>query len=154
MLRVRTAGGIEEHRAQAVLDATGTWGVPQPAGRQRAPALGEREHAERIAYGMPDILGTHRARYAGKRVVVAGAGHSAAGNLLALAKLSESDPATRIVWTIRGRNFARIFGGGENDGLVARGARRPAAAARRGRAGWRCARTSAPRPSAGRRARS
>ena len=26
------------------------------------------------------------------------------------------------VWTIRGHNFARIFGGGENDGLAARGA--------------------------------
>ena len=30
--------------------------------------------------------------------------------------------STNIVWTIRGHNFARIFGGGENDGLAARGA--------------------------------
>jgi len=122
VLRVRTAGGIEEHRVQAVLDATGTWGTPNPLGANGLPAIGEREHAERISYGMPDILGEARERYAGKRVVVAGAGHSAAGNLLALAKLAEEVPATRIVWTIRGRNFARIFGGGENDGLVARGA--------------------------------
>ena len=122
VLRVRTTGGIEEHRAQAVLDATGTWGTPNPLGANGLPAIGEREHAGRIAYGMPDILGKERARYAGKRVAVAGAGHSAAGNLLALAKLAEADPATRIVWTIRGHNFARIFGGGENDGLVARGA--------------------------------
>src|SRR6185436_18269794 len=63
-----------------------------------------------------------RDRYAGKRVLVAGAGHSAAGNLLALAKLAEMVPGTNIVWTIRGHNFARIFGGGENDGLAARGA--------------------------------
>jgi hypothetical protein len=122
VLRVRTAGAIEEHRAWAVLDATGTWGTPNPLGANGLPALGEREHADRIAYGMPDILGAQRARYAGRRVVVAGAGHSAAGNLLALAKLAESDPGTRIVWTIRGHNFARIFGGGENDGLAARGA--------------------------------
>lgn len=122
VLRVRTPHGVEEHRAQAVLDATGTWGTPNPLGANGLAAIGEREHGGRIAYGMPDILGTRRARYAGKRVLVAGAGHSAAGNLLALAKLAEAEPGTRIVWTIRGDNFARIFGGGENDGLVARGA--------------------------------
>jgi hypothetical protein len=71
---------------------------------------------------MPDILGAERRRYAGKRVLVAGAGHSAAGSLLALAKLADEEAGTRIVWAIRGHNFARIFGGGENDGLAARGA--------------------------------
>jgi hypothetical protein len=55
-------------------------------------------------------------------VLVAGAGHCAAGNLLALAKLAGEALSTRIAWTIRGHNFARIFGGGENDGLPARGA--------------------------------
>lgn len=122
LIRVRTAQGVEEHRAWAVVDATGTWNMPNPLGAHGLPAIGEREHADRIAYGMPDILGAQRPRYAGRKVVVAGAGHSAAGNLLALAKLAESEPGTRIVWTIRGHNFARIFGGGENDGLVARGA--------------------------------
>ncbi|MCW5593467.1 MAG: NAD(P)-binding domain-containing protein [Burkholderiales bacterium] len=122
VLRVRTASGVREHRAWAVLDATGTWATPNPLGANGLPALGEREHADRIAYGMPDILGAQRARYAGRRVVVAGAGHSAAGNLLALAKLAQTEPGTRIVWTIRGHDFARIFGGGENDGLAARGA--------------------------------
>ncbi|MBX3717629.1 MAG: NAD(P)-binding protein, partial [Burkholderiales bacterium] len=47
VLRVRTAGGIEEHRAQAVLDATGTWGTPNPLGANGLPAIGEREHAGR-----------------------------------------------------------------------------------------------------------
>jgi len=122
LIRVRTAQGVEEHRAWAVVDATGTWNTPNPLGAHGLPAIGEREHADRIAYGMPDILDAQRPRYAGRKVVVAGAGHSAAGNLLALAKLAESEPGTRIVWTIRGHNFARIFGGGENDGLAARGA--------------------------------
>jgi hypothetical protein len=122
VLRVRSAGGVEEHRAWAVLDASGTWGTPNPLGANGLPALGERENAAHISYGMPDILGALRPRFAGRRVLVAGAGHSAAGNLLALAKLAQSDPRTQIVWTIRGRNFARIFGGGENDGLAARGA--------------------------------
>jgi thioredoxin reductase len=111
-----------EHRAWAVIDATGTWAKPNPLGANGLPAIGELEAGDYFAYGMPDILGRARERYAGKRVLVAGAGHSAAGNLLALAKLAEAAPGTEIVWTIRGHNFARIFGGGENDGLPARGA--------------------------------
>ena len=122
VIRVGTPEGTREIRAWAVIDASGTWTKPNPLGANGLPAIGEPEAAAHFAYGMPDILGTQRARYAGKRVLVAGAGHSAAGNLLSLAKLAELAPGTRIVWTIRGHNFARIFGGGENDGLAARGA--------------------------------
>jgi hypothetical protein len=122
VIRCDTPDGPREIRAWAVLDASGSWGKPNPLGANGLPAAGENEAAARIAYGMPDILGRERARYAGKRVLVAGAGHSAAGDLLALAKLADDSPATQIVWTIRGHNFARIFGGGENDGLAARGA--------------------------------
>ena len=122
VIRVRTAKGLEEIKAWAVIDASGTWGSPNPLGANGLPAIGEIEAGERFAYGMPDILGRDRARYAGKRVLVAGAGHSAAGNLLGLAKLAEEAPGTQILWAIRGHNFARIFGGGENDGLAARGA--------------------------------
>jgi len=121
-IRCATPSGPREFHADAVIDASGSWGKPNPLGANGLPALGEAEHSSRIAYGMPDILGRDRARYAGKRVLVAGAGHSAAGNLLALAKLAEEVPGTQLVWTIRGHNFARIFGGGENDGLPARGA--------------------------------
>ena len=122
VIRCDTPQGAREFRAWGVLDASGNWSLPNPLGANGLPALGERENAARFAYGMPDILGRQRARYAGMRVLVAGAGHSAAGNLLALAKLAEEVPGTRILWTIRGHNFARIFGGGENDGLAARGA--------------------------------
>jgi thioredoxin reductase len=122
VIRCSTPEGVKEVRAWAVLDASGNWGKPNPLGANGLPALGEEENADRILYGMPDILGKWRSRYAGKRVLVAGAGHSAAGNLLSLAKLADEAPGTRIVWTIRGHNFARIFGGGENDGLAARGA--------------------------------
>jgi hypothetical protein len=111
-----------EFKAWAVIDASGTWGTPNPIGANGLPAIGEAQASARIAYGMPDVLEAHRKRYAGKRVLVAGAGHSAAGSLLALAKLAAESPGTRIVWTIRGHNFARIFGGGENDALAARGA--------------------------------
>ena len=122
VIRAATPDGLKEFKAWAVLDASGTWGKPNPMGANGLPAIGEDEASARIVYGMPDILGTQRARYAGKRVLVAGAGHSAAGSLLALAKLAEQEQGTQIVWTIRGHNFARIFGGGENDGLAARGA--------------------------------
>ncbi|HUQ29084.1 MAG TPA: FAD-dependent oxidoreductase [Usitatibacter sp.] len=122
VLRCETPRGTQEFRAWAVIDASGTWGTPNPLGANGLPAIGEFEARDRIAYGMPDVLGRLRARYAGKRVVVAGAGHSAAGSLLAMAKLAAEVPGTQIVWTIRGHNFARIFGGGENDGLAARGA--------------------------------
>lgn len=122
VIRADTPEGAREFRAWAVIDATGTWAQPNPLGANGLPAIGELESAARIAYGMPDVLGTMRKRYAGKRVLVAGAGHSAAGGLLALAKLAEEEKGTRIAWTIRGHNFARIFGGGESDGLSARGA--------------------------------
>jgi hypothetical protein len=122
VIRFDTPQGSGEAKAWAVLDATGNWTQPNPLGANGLPALGERALAERIAYGMPDILGRERSRYAGKRVLVAGAGHSAAGNLLGLAQLALEVPGTTLVWTIRGSNFKQVFGGGDNDGLPARGA--------------------------------
>jgi hypothetical protein len=85
------------------------------------PALGERALAKQISYGMPDILERDRERFANRRILVAGSGHSAAGNLIALAELAELAPATQIVWAIRGDNWKRILGGGNADGLPARG---------------------------------
>ena len=113
--------GERDYLASAVIDATGTWSQPNPLGADGLPAEGEAALRGRIAYGMPDILGTARERYAGRRVLVAGAGHSAAGSLLALATLAEQVPGTRLVWAIRGRQSAKLFGGGEADGLQARG---------------------------------
>ena len=52
------------------------------------PPSARTEAADRIAYGMPDVLGKDRARYAGKTVAVLGAGHSAIGTLTDLAKLA------------------------------------------------------------------
>ena len=120
---IRTAGpdGERDFLASAVIDATGTWSQPNPLGAGGLPALGEREAAGRIAYGMPDVLGGARGDYAGKRVLVVGAGHSAAGTLLALAQLAAEAPGTRLVWAVRGSQLAKVYGGGEADGLPARG---------------------------------
>jgi hypothetical protein len=113
--------GVHDLLAQAVIDASGTWSQPNPLGSSGIPAIGEREHRDRIFYGIPDISGIHRARYAGKRVLVVGAGHSAANSLLALAQLANSHPGTRLVWAIRGNDPRRVFGGGAADALPARG---------------------------------
>jgi thioredoxin reductase len=121
VLQVEEDGQISEYSARAVLDASGTWNQPNPVGAHGLPAVGEREHAARIFYGMPDILGALRGRYAGRKVLVVGAGHSAAGSLLSLATLATVEPGTRVAWAVRGRDLRRLFGGGANDGLPARG---------------------------------
>lgn len=122
VLVIETKEGVKEVRAQAVIDASGTWGQANPMGIHGFPALGERAAREHIAYGMPDILGSGRGTYAGRSVVVVGAGHSAAGNLLALAALADEEPSTRVHWAVRGKDLRKIFGGGSADGLPARGA--------------------------------
>ncbi len=108
-------------RARAVIDASGTWTTPNPLGASGLPALGEAEHAASIVHGLPDVLGRDRARYAGRRTLVVGAGHSAANVLLDLAALAREVPGTRLVWATRSVSLARVFGGGEADGLPARG---------------------------------
>ena len=66
----------------------------EPKSVQRHPAhrrTGEITFADRIAYGIPDVLGRDSATYAGQRVLVIGGGHSAANVLLDLARLAEMD---------------------------------------------------------------
>ena len=121
-IRYQNGKGPEVLRADAVIDATGTWFSPNPAGANGLPAIGERETHDRIAYGMPDVLGRDRPHYAGRSVAVLGGGHSAVGTLLDLAKLKEQEPATNIVWLLRGDAPEKSFGGGAADQLSARGA--------------------------------
>src|SRR4051794_6773413 len=120
-LRYQNGQGPKSMRADAVIDASGTWFTPNPAGANGLSALGERDNAAHIAYGMPDILGNDRGRYADKAVAVLGAGHSAVGTLIELAKLKATAPGTEVIWVLRGDNPEKAFGGGVNDRLVARG---------------------------------
>jgi hypothetical protein len=121
-IRYQNGQGPKVMKADAVIDASGTWHSPNPAGANGLNAIGEKQAAARIAYGMPDVLGKDRARYSGKTVAVLGAGHSAVGALTDLAWLAEQSPETRPVWLLRGNNPAKAFGGGANDKLAARGA--------------------------------
>jgi hypothetical protein len=105
-----------------VIDASGTWSSPNPVGAMGLPALGEERLRSRIEYGIPDILGADRDRYANRATMVIGAGHSAANSILALVELAADYPHTEIAWVTRGSNLARVFGGGAGDALPARGA--------------------------------
>jgi len=120
-IRYQNGKGASTLRADAVIDASGTWDIPNPAGVNGLEAIGEAQQADRIAYGMPDVLGHARPRYAGRSVAVLGAGHSAVGTIIDLARLKEAEPETRIVWLLRGDNPEKSFGGGANDKLAARG---------------------------------
>jgi thioredoxin reductase len=122
-LSIDTAdGGSRIELARAVIDASGTWASPNPAAASGTPAVGEVMFADRIAYGIPDVLGRNSEAYAGQRVLVVGGGHSAANVLLDLARLAATDARTKIVWAVRGANLTRVFGGGTADKLAARGA--------------------------------
>jgi thioredoxin reductase len=111
----------EEIEGQAVIDASGTWSNPNPIGSGGYPAKGEIEHRDRIAYGIPDVLGKARNTYANTTVAVAGTGHSAINTVLDLLKLREQEPDTSIIWIMRRDNLTSVYGGGENDALPARG---------------------------------
>jgi hypothetical protein len=120
-VHVETRAGVEELLAAAVIDCSGTWSKPNPAGSHGLPAIGEVAHGNHIAYGIPDVLGAARARYAGRTTLVVGAGHSAMNALIDLVELAGTEPATRILWALR-RPLASVnFGGGANDKLTQRG---------------------------------
>lgn len=108
--------------ARAVIDASGTGGTPSPAGASGLPAIGEREAARRIHYGMPDVLGADRERYAGKRVLVIGTGHSAIGTVIDLCALALTAQGTEVFWASRTGDLARAYGGGSADQFPERGA--------------------------------
>jgi thioredoxin reductase len=120
-LRLRTAVGGEVVLARAVVDASGTSATPNPLGADGRPAMGEAACVDRVFYGIPDPLGAHRVRYAGRRVVVVGSGHSAFNALLDLAALAEQAPATALSWAVRREDAGAMYGGGAADALPARG---------------------------------
>lgn len=123
VLRIAGPGGtLRSVEARAVIDASGTWQTPNPAGADGLPALGEESLAAHIATGIPDVLGVAHARHAGRTTAVIGGGHSALNALIDLAALREQAPETRILWIMRKARIEAAFGGEDLDGLPARGA--------------------------------
>lgn len=78
--------------ARAIIDASGTWGIPNPAGSDGFPALGESKASASISYRIPDDV----TEFAGSHVVVVGAGHSATHAVLRLSELARRSPGTRV----------------------------------------------------------
>jgi hypothetical protein len=107
-----------------VLDCTGTFAQPNWVGHGGVPAVGESQLRSRIEYRLPDIVGRDRSRYAGKHVLLVGAGSSAATNVVALAELAQLEAGTKITWITR-REGPAAAGGPvaviENDQLQQRG---------------------------------
>jgi thioredoxin reductase len=120
VLRVVTRTGEETIVARAVIDASGTYETPNPLGADGTPVRGEVETRDRVFYGIPEVLGAQRQRYAGRRVAVVGSGHSALNTLLDLTELTKAVPATRVTWIVRHPLHDRVFGGGAADALPAR----------------------------------
>lgn len=124
LVRADTAAGPQDIVARAVIDASGTWNTPNPVGRSGIEAIGESAArvAGLITSPLPDVLGADRECFAGKTVLVLGAGHSAANTLISLGRLRQQVPGTTVLWGLRGKaNPVRLYGGGAADELPARG---------------------------------
>lgn len=119
VVHTRTRDGRESRLlARAVIDASGTWRQPRPAGADGLPAIGEQAARERISYRIPDDVSA----LAGSHVVVIGAGHSASHAVLRLSDLARRAPETRITWLRRRVGSDGAFGGGSSDELPERAA--------------------------------
>lgn len=115
---VDAAGNESRLLARAVIDASGTWGLPNPAGADGFPALGEAAASDLISYRIPSDVSD----LAGSHVVVVGAGHSATHAVLRLSELARRSPETRVTWLLRRGSAANVFGGGIGDELPERAA--------------------------------
>jgi len=119
-VHVESADGEYRLDARAVIDASGTWSTPNPAGADGLPALGERAASERLSYRIPDFR--DRAGFEGKHTVVVGSGHSAVTAVIALARIVRRNPDATVTWVLRRGTVGNTFGGGDADELPARGA--------------------------------
>jgi hypothetical protein len=122
VVRYADADGEHEVVVQAVIDASGTWGQPNPIALNGLPVPGEATSSDLVSYGIPDVTGSRRADYLGKRTLVVGSGHSAINVALALMELQASDSKTEVLWALRRHGVERLLGGGLNDQLPERGA--------------------------------
>ncbi|MGX9134907.1 NAD(P)-binding domain-containing protein [Rummeliibacillus sp. JY-2-4R] len=112
---------MEIVEARAIIDATGTWGNPNPATSNGVWLNSEKECQNHIEYGIPNVA-QNTTRYANKTIAVIGGGHSAINTLLELADLQIKYPRTKLIWILRKKQVSDAFGGEEKDALAARGA--------------------------------
>ncbi|HEV7518283.1 MAG TPA: flavoprotein [Thermoanaerobaculia bacterium] len=95
-----TSGREWTERADLVIDSTGTYGHPNSLGDGGIPAPGEHDLESAIRRDIPDFA-REAAEWAGKTVLLAGAGHSAQTAARELADLARQAPGTRVIWALR-----------------------------------------------------
>ncbi|MGK2865598.1 MAG: NAD(P)-binding domain-containing protein [Mycobacterium sp.] len=123
VLHVTNASGTEcRVQARAVIDASGTWGQPNPAGADGIPAIGERAAASAGVLSYIPPTPAQASALAGKHVVVVGSGHSAMTAVIQLGEVARRDPSTAVTWVLRRGVSDDTFGGGAADELPQRGA--------------------------------
>jgi hypothetical protein len=121
LLRVeKPEGGARFERADVVIDASGVYGQPNATGPGGLPALGEDVASGRIDRHLPPTLAELRRRYAGRRVLLLGDGHSAATVFRMFQDLDRESRPARVEWVRRERGRAAPFLEVGNDPLPAR----------------------------------
>jgi hypothetical protein len=88
-----------EH-ADLLLDCTGSYGQANCLGDGGIPAPGELQVADRIIRRIPD-LDSEADEWAGRRVLLVGAGKSAQTAARDLAELVVAQPGTQVLWAVR-----------------------------------------------------
>lgn len=116
VLYIEQNGETKRILASAVIDATGTWTQPNPILSDSVWTIAEKQLANAIFYGIPNV-DELKARYSGKRVAVVGGGHSAINTILELEKLVDVE----IAWILRKKRVEDAYGGEDKDALAARG---------------------------------
>ena len=125
-LLVQTAAGAQEiARADVVIDATGTYGNPNRLGDGGIEALNERAFEDRIDRFLP-AFAQQAASWAGRTILLTGAGHSAQTAAHELAVFARDAPGTRVVWAVR--SDAPDWAAVDGDPLAARASLNAAAA--------------------------
>lgn len=118
VIYVEHQGLTKRIEAKAVIDATGTWSQPNPINADNIWTSDELSLQKHIFYGIPNIQGSQRERYIGKRVAVVGGGHSAINTILELSELGND---VQIYWIMRKKKVEDAYGGEGKDALEARG---------------------------------
>ena len=106
-------------QTDVVFDCTGTFSTPNFLGDGGIPAVGEAACKSLISYGAPDVLGRLRWLFENRRILVVGAGHSAATAVRDLTRLRKTAPETQVIWAVR-HGMSPPFHRIENDPLPER----------------------------------
>jgi NAD(P)-binding Rossmann-like domain len=116
-LLVADAAGERLESADAVIDASGSYAIPNSLGDGGIPAPGEASLDGRIRRRIPDVAG-EPGEWAGRTVLLVGEGHSAQTAARDLAALAATAPGTRVIWAVKGA--APTFGAVADDPLPER----------------------------------